>query len=101
MSESGSASSLVAETVWKEIESTRTVSDDQLWTTWREPQESWIKEALAGYLGIQVGGSSFRLQGNPQGRKITISVFLITSAPAILSSTMFSTDANNSLVSIK
>ncbi|KAL2335811.1 hypothetical protein Fmac_010257 [Flemingia macrophylla] len=27
-----SASSLVAETIWKEIESTRTVNDDQLWT---------------------------------------------------------------------
>ncbi|MED6184662.1 hypothetical protein PIB30_049681 [Stylosanthes scabra] len=101
MSGSESASTLVAETVWKEIESTRTGCISYLGRTWRELRELWIKEALAGSVGIQVGGSSFRLQGNPQGRKTIISVFLITSAPVTLSSTTFSADANNSLVSIK
>ncbi|KAL1294461.1 hypothetical protein HN51_055237 [Arachis hypogaea] len=63
MSESGSASSLVAETVWKEIESTRTVSDDQLWTL-----HFIFGKNMEGAARIVDQRGVSRISGNPSGR---------------------------------
>ncbi|KAH1248284.1 hypothetical protein GmHk_06G018002 [Glycine max] len=108
-----SASSLVAEAVWKEIESTHSVNDDQLWTsvfwspckmkpvcisclarTLREPLELSTKEVSARYLLTPVEGLSFRLQGNPE-EKTSICVLLKIFALVIRSSMMLSTEENN------
>ncbi|XP_057453873.1 uncharacterized protein LOC130745566 [Lotus japonicus] len=60
-----SASNLVAETIWKEIESTRTVSDDQFWTL-----HFLFGKNFEGATRIVDQRGVKRISGHPSGRFI-------------------------------
>ncbi|XP_028228562.1 zinc finger SWIM domain-containing protein 7-like isoform X2 [Glycine soja] len=96
-----SASSLVAETIWKEIESTPTVNDDHLWSLHflfgKNFEGATRIVDLRGVSKISAHPSGrFIFQVNPK-EKTSIFVLLKTFALVIHSSMMLSTECKHQL----